>query len=77
MLRQEVLKLYREVLRTARKVDKDQRTEIIQWARSDFEVHRSQTNEVLPSFPHFFHVVFTNSLYRKPSEAFFLMGNKW
>lgn len=62
MLRQEVLKLYREVLRTARKVDKDQRTEIIQWARSDFEVHRSQTNEVLPSFPHYLHV-FSQTLF--------------
>ena len=62
MLRQEVLKLYREVLRTARKVDKDQRTEIIQWARSDFEVHRSQTNEVLPSFTHYFQV-FSQTLF--------------
>ncbi len=54
MLRQEVLKLYREVLRTARKVDKDQRTEIIQWARSDLEVHRSQTNEVCIDICHMF-----------------------
>ncbi|XP_046447870.1 LYR motif-containing protein 2-like [Daphnia pulex] len=45
MLRQEVLNLYREVLRTARKVDRHQKDEIIKWARSDFETHRSHTNE--------------------------------
>nr|CAH0111162.1 unnamed protein product [Daphnia galeata] len=45
MLRQEVLNLYREVLRTAQKLDGDQKSEIIKWARSDFETHRSQTNE--------------------------------
>lgn len=47
MLRQEVLKLYREVLRTAYKAEKDQRVEIITWARNDFEQHRKETNEVL------------------------------
>ena len=45
MLRQEVLKLYREVLRTAKKVD--EKKEIISWARSDIEQHRLQTDEVL------------------------------
>jgi len=43
MLRQEVLKLYREVLRTAKKVD--EKKEIISWARSDIEQHRLQTDE--------------------------------
>lgn len=53
MLRQEVLKLYREVIRTAQKVDKERRAEIISWARSDLETHRSETNEVIhfSSFP--------------------------
>ena len=46
MMRQEVLKLYREVLRTSRKVDPNQRTEIVQWARTDIEQNRSQSNEV-------------------------------
>ncbi|KAK4027146.1 LYR motif-containing protein 2 [Daphnia magna] len=45
MLRQEVLSLYREVLRTARKVDNGQKEEIAKWARSDFEAHKSQTDE--------------------------------
>ncbi|XP_057378644.1 LYR motif-containing protein 2-like [Daphnia carinata] len=44
MLRQEVLSLYREVLRTARKVD-GQKEEITKWARGDFEAHKSQTDE--------------------------------
>ena len=46
MVRQEVLKLYREILRTARKVDPNERLEIVSWARSDFELHRQQTDEV-------------------------------
>ena len=46
MLRQEVLKLYREVLRTAKDLDPNQKTEIVQWAKADFQQNRSQTNEV-------------------------------
>ena len=45
MLRQEVLKLYREVLRTAKKVD--EKKEIINWARIDIEQHRLETDEVI------------------------------
>ena len=46
MLRQEVLKLYREVHRTARKVEPSQRADIIFWARTDIETHKTQTDEV-------------------------------
>lgn len=45
MLRQEVLKLYREVHRTARKVEPSQRADIIFWARTDIETHKTQTDE--------------------------------
>jgi len=47
MLRQEVLKLYRDVLRTARKVEPSQRPDIINWARSDIEMNRSQVDEMV------------------------------
>jgi hypothetical protein len=46
MIRQEVLKLYREILRTTKYVDEKQKAEIITWARSDFEQNRNQTDEV-------------------------------
>lgn len=46
MLRQEVLKLYREVLRTARKVEPSQKSDIIYWARGDIEMNKMQTDEV-------------------------------
>jgi len=42
LLRQESLKLYRQVLRVARQVGGHQRAEIEAWARSDFEQHRHQ-----------------------------------
>lgn len=80
MLRQEVLKLYREVVRTAYKVDKDRRTEIISWARSDFETHRFQSNEV-------FTFKFNNlnlkklisqfGFLRRLLEDFFIVESKW
>ena len=41
-----MLKLYRDVLRTTRKVDSNERLEIAKWARSDIEQHRQQTDEV-------------------------------
>jgi len=47
MLRQEVLKLYREVLRTARKVEPSQKSDIIYWARGDIEMNKMQTDELV------------------------------
>ena len=46
MLRQEVLKLYREVLRTTRQVEPSQRPDIIFWARTEIEMNKTQTDEV-------------------------------
>ena len=46
MLKQQVLKLYRQALRISRKVDETQRGELQAWARSDFEMHRHQTAPV-------------------------------
>ncbi|XP_016930540.3 LYR motif-containing protein 2 [Drosophila suzukii] len=47
MLRQEVLKLYREIFRTIRQVpDKNSQLELRSWARHDFETNRNQTDEV-------------------------------
>lgn len=46
MLRQEVLKLYREIFRTVRKVpDINSRKELIDWARHDFRLNKNQTDE--------------------------------
>ncbi|XP_033254687.1 LYR motif-containing protein 2-like [Drosophila miranda] len=47
MLRQEVLKLYREIFRTIRQVpDKHSQAELRAWARHDFQTNRSQSDEV-------------------------------
>ncbi|EDW79689.1 uncharacterized protein Dwil_GK17885 [Drosophila willistoni] len=47
MLRQEVLKLYREIFRTIRQVpDKHSQMELKAWARHDFETNRQQCDEV-------------------------------
>lgn len=47
MLRQEVLKLYREIWRTTRLVpDKHSQRELREWARHDFQLNRSQSDEV-------------------------------
>ncbi|XP_062129203.1 LYR motif-containing protein 2 [Drosophila sulfurigaster albostrigata] len=47
MLRQEVLKLYREIWRTTRLVpDKHSQRELREWARHDFRLNRSQSDEV-------------------------------
>ncbi|XP_067009389.1 LYR motif-containing protein 2 [Anabrus simplex] len=46
MLRQRVLKLYREILRSIYKVpDESSKKELLQWARCDFEKHRHHTDE--------------------------------
>jgi len=47
MLRQEVLKLYREVLRTTRQVEPSQRPDIIFWARTEIEMNKTQTDELV------------------------------
>lgn len=47
MLRQEVLKLYREIFRTIRQVpDANSRTELRDWARSDFRTNAHHTDEL-------------------------------
>ncbi|XP_011187960.1 LYR motif-containing protein 2 [Zeugodacus cucurbitae] len=47
MLRQEVLKLYREIFRTIRLVpDKSNQRELRDWARHDFRTHSGQTDEM-------------------------------
>ena len=47
MLRQQVLKLYREFLKVIREVpDEENRKEILQWTRSDFKKNKHQTDEV-------------------------------
>ncbi|KAH8256695.1 hypothetical protein KR038_009547 [Drosophila bunnanda] len=47
MLRQEVLKLYREIFRTIRQVpDKSSQAELRSWARHDFQANRHQGDEV-------------------------------
>ncbi|EDW60412.1 LYR motif-containing protein 2 [Drosophila novamexicana] len=47
MLRQEVLKLYREIWRTTRLVpDQHSRRELREWARHDFQANRNQDDEV-------------------------------
>ncbi|XP_023160033.1 LYR motif-containing protein 2 [Drosophila hydei] len=47
MLRQEVLKLYREIWRTTRLVpDQHSRRELREWARHDFKANRNQNDEV-------------------------------
>ncbi|CAD7012755.1 LYR motif-containing protein 2 [Ceratitis capitata] len=47
MLRQDVLKLYREIFRTIRLVpDKSNQRELRDWARHDFRVHSGQTDEL-------------------------------
>nr|XP_027232856.1 LYR motif-containing protein 2-like isoform X4 [Penaeus vannamei] len=46
MLRTEALKLYRNILRQLNNLpDKEQRKEIKDWARSDFEAHRHHEDE--------------------------------
>ncbi|KAH8280315.1 hypothetical protein KR018_002440, partial [Drosophila ironensis] len=47
MLRQEVLKLYRDIFRTIRQVpDKSSQSELRAWARYDFQANRHQSDEV-------------------------------
>lgn len=46
MLRQEILKLYRDIHRTIRKVpDESSRNELRSWARNDFRANKDQTDE--------------------------------
>lgn len=47
MLRQEVLKLYREIFRTIKLVpDVNSQQELRMWARQDFRANKQQTDEV-------------------------------
>lgn len=48
MLRQEVLKLYRDIFRTIRRVpDRTNQEELKEWARRDFRANRQHTDEVV------------------------------
>lgn len=48
MLRQEVLKLYREIFRTIRQVpDSTSRRELGEWARGDFRNNAHHTEEIV------------------------------
>ncbi|XP_071051666.1 LYR motif-containing protein 2 [Onthophagus taurus] len=47
MLRQQVLRLYRRILRTIKEVpDKTHQKELLDWARSDFKNNSHHTDEV-------------------------------
>lgn len=47
MLRQEVLKFYRDIFRTIQKVpDKNSQQDLKNWARSDFRTNMHQTDEI-------------------------------
>lgn len=46
MLRQEILRLYRDIHRTIRKVpDASSQRELREWARHDFRANKNQTDE--------------------------------
>ena len=48
MLRQEVLKLYRDIFRTIRRVpDKASQAELKDWARRDFRANLHHTDEIV------------------------------
>lgn len=47
MLRKEVLKLYRDILRTIGKVsDENNRRDLKEWARSDFKTNKRDMEEI-------------------------------
>lgn len=47
MLRQEVLKLYRELFRTIKRVpDSSSRNDLKEWVRSDFRANMNHTDEL-------------------------------
>lgn len=47
MLRQEVLKLYRDIFRTIRQIsDKNTQRELREWARHDFQTNKTQTDQL-------------------------------
>lgn len=47
MLRQEVLKLYRDLFRSIRKIpDESSRNDLKQWTRSDFRANMNHTDEL-------------------------------
>ncbi|CAG2057658.1 unnamed protein product [Timema podura] len=46
MVRQQVLKLYRDIIRTLRDVnDETSKREILEWARTDFQKNKHHTDE--------------------------------
>uniref|UniRef100_A0A6B2EIK5 LYR motif-containing protein 2 n=1 Tax=Phlebotomus kandelakii TaxID=1109342 RepID=A0A6B2EIK5_9DIPT len=45
MLRQEVLRLYRDIFRTIRRVPRDGQQELQEWARRDFRTNSHHTDE--------------------------------
>lgn len=47
MLRQEAIKLFRDLLRTIKQIpDKESQKELRDWVRRDFELHKKYTDEV-------------------------------
>jgi hypothetical protein len=47
MLRQQVLKLYRSILRAIRGIpDEESKNEVLQWVRTDFRNNKHHTDEV-------------------------------
>ncbi|XP_054273320.1 LYR motif-containing protein 2-like [Macrosteles quadrilineatus] len=47
MLRQQVLKLYRDILRSIKQIpDKESQRDLRQWARHDFETNKHHTEEI-------------------------------
>jgi len=47
MLRQQVLKLYRSLLRAIRGIpDEESKNEVLQWVRTDFRNNKHHTDEV-------------------------------
>lgn len=47
MLRQQVLNLYRRILRTIKQVpDKQNQTELQNWARNDFRINQHHTDDL-------------------------------
>lgn len=51
ILRSEVLKLYRDILRTIYKIpDPKDRKDMLQWVRQDFQKNKTETDQVIRIF---------------------------
>lgn len=71
MLRREVLKCYKDILKTVYKIeDKMYKTYLINWTRSDFKANKTLNDEVLKLFKLF---LFNNF---KDNQCFFRLALK-